>query len=143
LGLSPLLQDAGLRWLKGTAFPPPPPQLWLALHRALPASGGNEVGKRVLVDPADLGDPRDASWDPLPQVPFFPGNGELRDLTNLVDISSDLLLADEILVGFSFWSASSGDTLLLRGALQEPVTVAAGDVFVLRPGQLLLRFTAP
>lgn len=143
LGLSPLLQDAGLRWLKGTAFPAPPAQLWLTLHRALPASSGNEVGNRVLVDPAELGEPRDASRDPLPQVPFFPGNGELRDLTNLVDINSDLLLADEVLVGFSFWDASSGGTLLLRGALQAPVAVATGDVFVLRPGQLLIRFTAP
>jgi hypothetical protein len=143
LGLSPLLQDAGLRWLKGIAFPAPPAQLWLALHRALPASSGNEVGSRVLVDPVELGEPRAASRDPLPQVPFVPGNGELRDLTNLVDINSDLLLSDEILVGFSFWDAASGGTLVVRGALQESVTVAAGDVFVLRPGQLLIRFTAP
>jgi hypothetical protein len=143
MGLSPFLQDAGLNWLRGTAFPAPPAELWLALHSGTPAVEGNEVGGRVLVEVADLGTPRSGSREPLPQDPWVPGNGELREITNINVINSDLLVDGSRLVAFSFWDAFTGGTLLLRGRLQQEVSVFAGDVFTLKPGDLLIRFTSP
>lgn len=143
MGLTPQFQDAGLRWLKGTPFPPPPAELWLSLHRAWPADTTTEVKPRVRIQPGDLGEPRDASRDPLPQDPFIPGDGRLRDMTNLLEISSDLLITEDTLQSFSIWDQEFGGQLVLRGRLQTPVDVFPGDVFVLDPGQLLIRFTSP
>jgi hypothetical protein len=143
MGLSPFLQDAGLNWLRGTAFPAAPAELWLALHSGTPAASGNEVGNRVLVPISKLGTPRNGSREPLPQDPWVPGNGELREITNIEVINSDLLVDDSRLGAFSFWDAAAGGTLILRGRLQQEVSVFAGDVFTLEPGDLLLRFTSP
>jgi len=143
MGLPAYYQDAGLYWLRGVAFPPPPAELWLAVHRAVPASEGNQAGDRVAVPIGSLGTPRNGSRDALPQDPWVPGNGELREITNIAPIRSGLLSQAERLVAFSLWDAASSGVLVLRGRLQQEVDVAAGEVFSLDPGNLLIRFTSP
>jgi hypothetical protein len=143
MGLPPFYQNAGLDWLRGFPFPPPPQQWWLALHRALPAQSANQAGGRLLLNRDEWSTSRPASRSPLPQEPWVPGDGSLLEITNYVDIAVGPMSVDEHLFGFSLWDQAVDGMMLVNGVLQESVIVNAGDVFVFRPEHLLVRFTSP
>jgi hypothetical protein len=142
MGMKPYLQSLLLNWLRGTAMPAPP-SLWLSLHGVIPATPLNQLMDRSAVPPSSLGTPRPASGAPLPQIPWVPGNGEVLELANTVQIRTVVLPESLTFASFGLWDAPTGGNMLMNGVLQELVPGQAGDRLSFQAGCLLFRAVAP
>lgn len=126
------LQDSALLWLKGTAFPSAPAELWLSLHSDTAASGGGDVsghvGGRLPVNQSFLS---------APATPE--GESAKRFITNTQAIVSAALADAGITVAsYGLHDAVSGGNRLLWGVAPVAFTVALGNPVVILQGGLKL-----
>jgi hypothetical protein len=148
MGLTVTLQDSLLNWLRGTAFPAAPSQLFLSFHSAALADSGNEVsanlGGRVLLNvPAAFSVPRDSTaGDPGGPFPAAPSAEPLREIVNNTAIITGLASVDTGVASFGLWSAITSGTLWLRGDVIPDVTIVTGNPGVFLAGDLVLRAAA-
>jgi hypothetical protein len=131
MSLSQVTEDAILNWLLGTPFPPPPREVWLALHSGDQPTLGNEIrgwagGDRILLNRADFSLPTDV--------------GTIgRERLNAKALMLGVHATAQTVKSFGLWDASTGGTLMLAGGVDPDVVVAAGDPPVFLTGDLSLR----
>lgn len=118
MALSTYLADALANWMRGTAFPACPANLYASLHTASPAgTGANECADatyaRVAI-PVAAG-----SWD----APAAGGGG--RTTQNAVTITWPALTSAHVNTHVGLWDALSGGNFIKGGAAAQ--SFSAGE----------------
>jgi hypothetical protein len=134
---SKALADAFLNWLKGSAFlAAPETNLFLSLHTEAPGPAGTAgdvstavLGGRATVSMAALGANSSAAE----------GGRQASNNTTLT-LTGDAQV-DALISHVGIWSAASGGTFYVGGALPTSVQVLAGDIVRIPVGGL--RFVVP
>jgi len=141
---SALLSRYSLAWLRGEPFPPPPTQLWLALHSlAEDEHGTDEATGELYPDAGRLLLPADC-WSPV-KGPTCAFTGRYaahlvneRELTLPVSRNS----APMEIRGLGFWDSARGGRLILRGQLRNaepgPVVIEPDTFVFFKPGQVVV-----
>lgn len=130
MALAETLEDALLNWVFGTAFPPPPSQLWLSLHSDEEPSAGNEIvtwsgGSRLRVSGPDFA-----------AATAAPTGGRRRLNARALMLGSSP--SSQAPRSFALWDAATGGTILITGDVAPDATVNAGDPPVFLTGDLAI-----
>ena len=129
--MSKYLADAVLNWLRGTAMPTAPTNLYAALYTAAPGNGnasGTEVTgggyARVAVPVANISAPTSPS-------------GTVEQIATSAAITFPTATANWGTIGWiAFYDAATGGNELLYGPLTSSVAVNTSNVFSLPSGQI-------
>ena len=131
MALSQITEDAVLNWLLGTPFPAPPAEVWLALHSGDQPTLANEIrgwagGDRLLLHKSDFAAPTTL--------------GTIgRERVNAKALMLGIHSTAQTVKSFGLWDGAVNGTLLLAGAVDPDVVIAAGDPPVFLSGYLSLR----
>ncbi len=120
MAFSQYIADAFLNWMRGTAFPSPPANLYASLHMASPAgTGANECTDatyaRVAI-PVTA-----ASW----AAPSSGSGG--RTTSNTDAITFPALTAGVTISHVGLWDGATAGNFVRAGALTSPVAFTAGE----------------
>jgi hypothetical protein len=131
---SQYLAEAKLNWLRGTAAPAAPANLYLSLHTADPGVNGinsdvtnSVIGGRGTLSSANLSEPVAAA-----------GGGFQISNTAAVVLSNSVL-ASATLTHVGVWDALAGGNFLNYSALSPATSTAIGDVLRFAIGQLIFK----
>jgi hypothetical protein len=100
MALAQVTEDAMLDWLLGTAFPAPPTEVWLALHRDAAPVAGNQIngwagGDRVRLQPSDF-------------TPASNASGGGRERVNARAVLLGVHATTQTVKSFGLWDAATG-----------------------------------
>lgn len=120
MAFSSYTADAIINWLRGTAFPGVPANVYISLHTAAPGmSGANECADatyaRVAVATAA------GSWD----APSTSGNSRITQ--NVGVITFPALTAGVTITHVGQWDALAAGNFIRGGALSASVAFTAGE----------------
>jgi hypothetical protein len=128
---STYFRDAQLAWIKGTTFPTPPANLYLAFYSSDPGRAGTS-GTDITTSIVAAGRVAVASsaWAAIT------ANGNARQISNTAGISLGNAVSSISATHIGVWDASSGGNFI--GGASSPFTTVSGQPYTIAANALVI-----